>query len=393
MGLISYFVNSAENSQESEAFRRLHRRWRVGLWVVVGGQFGSEGKGKVSAFITIEENIDICVRCGGTNSGHSFIAENGTNIVLRQLPTGFINPGSRLLLPAGALIDIEVLQHEIEMLRIDPARVGVDRNALIVESLDREREASLKLRDRISSTLSGVGSAVSRRVLRGADVRLFKDIVDTHTWLRPLLTDVAAETNAALQAGRKVLIEGTQGFGLSLYHSPYYPHATSRDTTAAGFLSEVGVSPTAVTEVILVIRTFPIRVAGEQAGPMSSEITWSTVQQESGYPHELGEYTTVTRKLRRVSRFDWDLAKRAVAANGPTRIALTGLDYLNHENRGVLDWHALDNSAINFVTRVEAELGLAIRYLGTGPALKEMFVRSDPRLDSCSLADYSSSAV
>lgn len=365
----------------------------MGLWVVVGGQFGSEGKGKVSAFVTIHEKIDICVRCGGTNSGHSFVADNGTNIVLRQLPTGFISPASRLLLPAGALIDVEVLQHEIEMLRIDPARIGVDRNALIVESADREREAALKLRDRISSTLSGVGSAVSRRVLRGADVRLFKDVVDSYAWLRPLLTDVAAETNAALQSGRNVLIEGTQGFGLSLYHSPYYPHATSRDTTAAGFLSEVGLSPTAVTEVILVLRTFPIRVAGKQAGPMSAEITWNTVQQESGYPHELGEYTTVTRKLRRVSRFDWDLARRAVAANGPTRIALTGLDYLNYANRGVTTWEALDRSAINFATRVEAELGIAIGYFGTGPALKEMFIRSAPSLDPCRLMDYSSSTV
>jgi len=365
----------------------------MGLWVVVGGQFGSEGKGKVSAFIAIHEHIDICIRCGGTNSGHSFVADDGTNVILRQLPTGFVSPASRLLLPAGALIDIEMLGHEMETFQIDSSRIGVDRNALIVEKQDREREADLKLRDRISSTLSGVGSAVSRRVLRGADVRLFGDVVDTYPWLRPLVTDVAAETNDALHTGRNVLIEGTQGFGLSVYHSPFYPHATSRDTTAAGFLSEVGIGPTAVTEVVLVLRTFPIRVAGEQAGPMAAEITWNTVRQESGYPHELGEYTTVTQKLRRISRFDWDLARLAVTANGPTRIALTGLDYLNYANRGIRAWEGLDSSAVDLATRVEAELGVAVGYLGTGPGLKEMFVRRVGSVGPIRVMDYSSSTA
>ena len=77
---------------------------------------------------------------------------------------------------------------------------------------------------------------------------------------------VSAEVNSALDAGKKILIEGTQGFGLSLYHSEYYPRCTSRDTTAAGFLAEVGVSPKMVTEIVVVFRTFPIRVAGAASG-------------------------------------------------------------------------------------------------------------------------------
>src|SRR5229473_1674998 len=98
----------------------------MSLWVVVGGQFGSEGKGKVSAFITKQENIDVCVRCGGPNSGHSFVDENGETIVLRQLPTGFVNPSTRLLIPAGALIDPGVLKDEIQFLRLGPERIGID---------------------------------------------------------------------------------------------------------------------------------------------------------------------------------------------------------------------------------------------------------------------------
>jgi adenylosuccinate synthase len=133
----------------------------VSLCVVVGGQFGGEGKGKISAFITRQEEVDICIRCGGPNSGHTFVAEDGRTVLLRQLPTGYIRPNTRLLIPAGALIDLDVLKYELDSLRLDPKRVGVDRNAMIIEHSDRERESQLGLRDRLSSTLCGVGSAVA----------------------------------------------------------------------------------------------------------------------------------------------------------------------------------------------------------------------------------------
>src|SRR5207245_164153 len=115
---------------------------------------------------------------------------------------------------------------------------------------------------------------------------------------------VSAAVNSALDEGKSVLIEGTQGFGLSLYHSGYYPYCTSRDTTAAGFLSEVGVSPRRVTEIVVVFRTFPIRVAGKQAGPLNEEITWEQGQKERGYPDSLEERTSVTNKDGRVARLE-----------------------------------------------------------------------------------------
>ena len=76
----------------------------MSLWVVVGGQYGSEGKGKISAFITLREDIDICIRCGGPNSGHSFVAEDGRTMLVRQLPTGFVNPRTMLMIPAGIIL-------------------------------------------------------------------------------------------------------------------------------------------------------------------------------------------------------------------------------------------------------------------------------------------------
>jgi adenylosuccinate synthase len=341
----------------------------VSLWIVIGGQFGSEGKGKVSAHITLSENIDICVRCGGSNSGHSFLTDDGSRLILRQLSTGVVRPSTRLLIPAGGLVDLSVLREEMQMLKLDSIRVGVDRNAMIIEAEDRDAERELGMGERLGSTLSGVGSAVARRALRTRDVRIAKNV--DASWLKPLITNVAEECNVALDRGKKVLVEGTQGFGLSLYHSDHYPKTTSRDTSAAGFLSEVGLSPVRVTEIVAVFRTFPIRVAGLQAGPLEGEIDWEILQQESGYPTSIREYTTVTDKLRRVARFDWELARRTVALSRPTRIAVMGFDYLNYADHKKTNFSDLGANSLAFATRFEAEIG-KISYVGTGPGLDDI---------------------
>jgi adenylosuccinate synthase len=348
--------------------------------VVVGGQYGGEGKGKISAFITLQEGIDICIRCGGPNSGHSFVTAEGNTVLLRQLPTGYIRPQTRLLIPAGALIDLAVLKSELDAIGLDRRRVGVDRNAMIVEESDKEREAALRLRERLSSTLCGVGSAVARRAMRGADVRTAALAAKEVPWLAELVTNVSEETNNALDRGKKVLVEGTQGFGLSLYHSDSYPKATSRDTTAAGFLSEVGLGPRLVTEVVLVFRTFPIRVAGEQAGPMKEEISWETLQRESGYPYGIQEITTVTKKLRRVALFDWEAAQMAVRVNRPTRIAVNGLDYLSYDDKRVRSSSDLSEKSSLFLQRLVTIWEGRELYLGVGPSLEEVFFEPCSRI-------------
>jgi adenylosuccinate synthase len=345
----------------------------MALTVVVGGQYGSEGKGKISAIVAKRDNIDIAVRCGGPNSGHSFLNSDGSLALLRQLPTAaVVDRRSRLLIPAGALVDLTVLRKEMTQFDIDPARVGVDRNAMIIEETDKEAEAEIGLGERLSSTLCGVGHAAARRVLRGAEVRLATDAMSSHPWLRDLLVNVSDETNEALDRGSNVVVEGTQGFGLSLYHSDHYPKTTSRDTTASGFLSEAGISPRRVDEIVLVLRTFPIRVAGEQAGPMREEISWETIQAESGAPEPVREFTTVSKKLRRVARFDWNLARSAVNVNRPTTIALNFIDYLSYSNRGRTARRELTANAQAFVAAVEATLKTKVGMIGTGPGIADV---------------------
>ncbi len=185
--------------------------------------------------------------------------------------------------------------------------------------------------------------------------------------------------DAAVDSGKKVLVEGTQGSGLSLYHSPHYPKTTSRDTNAAAFMSEVGLSPRLVSEVVLVFRTFPIRVSGAQAGPLSDEFTWEELQLESNSPTPVHEYTSVTRKLRRLGRFDWESARAAIKMNRPTRLALNFTDYLGFENRFASKWDDLNSKATDFVLALE-KLCVPVMYIGTGSRLSQTISRdvADP---------------
>jgi adenylosuccinate synthase len=334
--------------------------------MVLGGQFGSEGKGKITSYLCRKKDVDIAVRCGGPNAGHTVYIE-GEKFVLRSLPSGVVNKKTRLLLSAGSCIDLDILFREIEMFDLTEERVGIDYNAVIIDENCVEIEKKINLGERVGSTLSGTGGAVVRRILQDSDLKLAKNIPE----LKNYLTYVPKEIMKSYSKGGKIIIEGTQGFGLSVYHSPYYPYTTSRDTTASGFLSEVGISPLIVSDIIMVIRTFPIRVGGN-SGPLPNEIDWETIQKESGYPYDVKEYTSVTKRLRRVGRFDISLVKKAVEVNMPTEIALTGVDYLDYRNRGVKEFSDLTEETKKFIKNLEKELETPIKYIGTGPLDEEL---------------------
>ena len=225
------------------------------LTIVIGAQFGSEGKGKIAAHLALNHDVSLAVRCGSTNSGHT-VWHRDKCYPLRMIPTGFITPDVDLAIAAGAIVDPRVLKHESIETGVEKERLFVDRNAMVIEEADLKAERTVLLGERIGSTQSGVGQAVARRVLRGADARLIRDVPEVTDFASVI--DVSELVRRRLDAGSHVVIEGTQGYGLSLYHTPAYPYATSRDTTAAAFLSEVGVGPRAVTDVILAVRTYPI---------------------------------------------------------------------------------------------------------------------------------------
>ena len=194
---------------------------------------------------------------------------------------------------------------------------------------------------------------------------------------RPLAKDSLHLRNAAtvrpvapmvhdhISAGGDVIVEGTQGFGLSLLHGPGYPYVTSRDTTASAFASEVGLAPRDISEVIMVIRTFPIRVGGP-SGHLPKEITWETVRELSRAPKAIPEFTSVTRKLRRVAHFDPHLVSLAARYNRPTSIAIMGLDRLDFSNTRATAASSLSPCSLRFIRQAEDLAKAPARWLGTG---------------------------
>jgi len=186
------------------------------------------------------------------------------------------------------------------------------------------------------------------------------------------ITNVTEVINQQIDEGKNLLIEGTQGFGLSLYHGNY-PFVTSRDTGASNFLAEVGISPLLVTEIILVIRTYPIRVSGN-SGPLTNEITWEILSGRVGKKVE--ETTTVTGKVRRVAEFDIDAVKTAILVNRPTQIALQFLNYLFPQDEDKNSWKALSREAKVYIENLEDDLKVPITLIGTGRLNEAMIDRS-----------------
>ena len=329
--------------------------------VVVGGQFGSEGKGKVALEIARRSSEPVVVvRVGGPNSGHTAYDRAGRKHVLRQLPAGCIDRDVDVVLPAGSYIDVDVLMSEIGQLDYPRDRIRISGHARLVTDEHKQWEASARLEGAIGSTASGVGAAVMVSVARGAEnFELESFEAADHPDLEPFICDTSDHLRGQLDAGHRVIVEGTQGFGLSLLEGGYWPKATSRSTTAAGALAEAGLSPVDVDDVTMVIRTFPIRVAGD-SGPLVDETTWEEVAKTAGRQDDLREYTTVTKRLRRVGKFDPILVRQALNVNRPTRLVLNHLDYVGTQE----DLKDPRSSVRGFVRRVQSDIGREIDWFG-----------------------------
>src|SRR5713101_3292936 len=181
----------------------------MSVTVVIGGQFGSEGKGKVAHFLASQERATVAVRVGGPNSGHTVVDERGRRFVLRQLPAAAVLPGMHCVLGPGSYIDPEVLSNEIALTGLPPERLKIDENAVIVTSAARQAERSARMWRSIGSTQSGTGAAVIMRVARDGSAVLARDLPR----LRPLIAETASFLRHHTSLGHRVIIEGTQGFG------------------------------------------------------------------------------------------------------------------------------------------------------------------------------------
>lgn len=327
--------------------------------VVVCGFFGDTGKGKIISYLAPRDKVAVTVRAGvGPNAGHTVVHE-GREYKLRMLPSAFVYDRCRLLIGPGVLINPQILVREVQLTN-SQNRVGVDPQCAIIESKHIQVDRKGELAEKIKTTGTGTGPCNAERALR--TVKLARDMPD----LKNYLTDVPQEVNEALNDRKNVLIEGTQGTYLSLYHGTY-PYCTSKDVTASAACSDVGIGPTRVNDVVLVFKTYTTRVGG---GPLPNELS-----QEEAEKRGWAEVATVTGRIRRAAPFNYDLAKRAVMLNGATQAAVTKIDIVYPECKGVQSYEELSQQAKTFIKKIEKEIKVPVTLVGTGPGTWEIVDR------------------
>lgn len=319
--------------------------------IVVGGFFGDEGKGKIVAYLVKMDNVRLAARGGvGPNAGHTFNL-NGQTFKVRMLPSAAFNRNTNLAIGAGVLVDPIILLKEISTFHAHD-RTFVDPHCgIIKEQHIRQDNNTSFLKERIGTTGTGTGPANSDRALR--KLTLAMDCSE----IKNYLNDVSCMIHSDLDKKNNVLLEGTQGTYLSLYHGGY-PYVTSKDVTASSVCADVGIGPKYIDDVIVVFKSYITRVGG---GPLDNEL-----DKEETKKRGWQEYGSVTGRERRSSPFNIGLAKKAIRLNGGTSFALTKLDVLFPECAGVTEYTKLSSPSKKFVEEIEAELGLKAELIGTG---------------------------
>ena len=347
--------------------------------VVVGCQWGDEGKGKIVDVLA--ESADIVARYqGGANAGHT-VHVHGDEFILHQIPSGILHPGKRCLLGNGVVLDLPKFFAEYDALVERgialEGRIGISQRAHLLLPYHRalDHAAEVRAREKIGTTGQGIGPAyVSKSGRRGVRVtdlgnaprlerlveramgdaleelevgRFAATELEAGVWAAlalagrtlPLATDTGREIVEALAAGRSVLMEGAQGTALDLDHGTY-PFVTSSNTTAAAAATGLGIGPTAISAVLGVVKAYTTRVGN---GPLPTEF-----DEEMGERvRELGgEFGATTGRPRRCGWFDAVQAPYAARVNGLTGLAVTKLDVLD----------SLDEVRIATAYRVDGEL-------------------------------------
>ena len=319
--------------------------------VVVGGFFGDEGKGKIISYLAIKDNPKIIVRGGaGPNAGHT-IRDGDKVYKVRMLPSGFLNKDAKVMIGPGVVINPDILKKEIQDFNVS-GRSFIDKHCGIIEETHLTRDSKGELKEKIGSTGSGTGPANADRAMRV--LKLAKDIDS----LSALVIDVPQAINSALSANENILVEGTQGTFLSLWHGTY-PFVTSKDVTASGICADVGLGPTKVDEVIVVFKSYVTRVG---TGPLENELSLKEAEKRGW-----SEFGTVTGRQRRAANFDFNLARRAIMLNSATQICITKLDVLFPDCASKNSFDDLSKDAKAFIKNIEDELHTPVTIIGTGP--------------------------
>lgn len=306
--------------------------------IVMDGQWGSTGKGKLVGYLALKHDIAAATCDFMANAGHTFVYNNGRKVITCQLPSSLVNDNCLLFINPGAAISLSKLFEEIEKYDV-AGRLFIHPHAAIITEEDKEHEA--RVLQGISSTLKGCGGSLARKVMRVA--RLAKD----EPSLKQFIQDTTNLTHGILRSGGTVLVEGAQGFDLSLNHGFRYPYVTSRDVTTMSILNNAGIPPFYLGDVFGCLRTFPIRVGdmfdkeGTKVGTSGpyyqdqTELTWEEITALSGSDVSLLERTTVTKKVRRIFTFSHTQINRFIDTCAPTKLFVNFINYISANDVGV----------------------------------------------------------
>lgn len=326
-----------------------------GATIVVGGQWGDEAKGLISAYLTARDEARLICKAGvGPNAEHGiFLTENGPYIKINQLPLGWMfNANSQIRIGSGVAVNPELLLSEMEKYDLW-GRVMVDYRCPIITPAHIEAERRSKGMNAIGSTLSGSGYCRADHALRIA--KHASDIPQ----MRELITDVAVEVNKV--AGEEVVvIESSQGTFLSLSVSSEYPYTTSDNVTAMAAADDVLLNWRKLSEVILAVKTMPTR---EGAGSLGSrELTEGEIVGGG-----LIERSSIGGAIRRKGEgINWEMLSSAAEINGATQIALTFCEHYDPRVAGVTEKADLTDRMWQLIEKVESETRVPVTILNTG---------------------------
>ena len=370
--------------------------------VVLDSQAGSCGKGKFIGYLAGQTNPEIAINNFMSNAGHTCVLDDGTKVMTQHLPTSVVSSNTTLMIGPGAAITPRILFDEI----IKYADLIGDRSVVInpraVVILDKHCEEEKRIL-RSGSTFKGCGAAQADKVMRQAILfgdwyRAWTDAwvesggdYDGYTFSQMChivnhvrVDDTMSYINDTIDAGGDVIVEGSQGCDLDINYGLAYPNTTSRQCHAGQLVADCGISPRLVTDIIMIMRPYPIRISnttnlkdndgnalmvhsGDYDGAM--EITWDTVKERCGAPADVqfGEMTTVTKKMRRVFEMNWDRLEYVTALNRPTGIALNFAQYIDWNMLGKRNPEDITPKLQEFIDEIEFHTNVPVVMIGTGP--------------------------
>lgn len=328
---------------------------RSGAYIIVGAQWGDEGKGLISAYISAREKAAMVCRSGvGPNAEHGiFLAEDGPYLKVNQLPLGWmLNPESQIRIGSGVTVNPGLLLQEMDRFGLRE-RVKVDYRCPIITQDHIEAERKSKGMQKIGSTFSGSGFCRADFILRKAQQA--RDIPE----LEPFLTDIGKDINQAA-SDEIVIVESSQGTYLSLAVSPDYPNVTSDNTTAMAAADDALLNWKKINEVILAVKSMPTR---EGAGSLGTE----ELKEEDMIAKGVVEYSSIGGAVRRKGLgINWELLAYAAEINGATQIALTFCEHYDPKVRNVTKIEAVTDKVWQLIERVKSETSVPVTILNTG---------------------------